>query len=193
MSLKKKYIPIVNEIVECNEHHALLMSTIFDPEGRAVATGHAFEFWGDGKVNTSSALENAETSAIGRALAAAGWGGEEYCSADELVNALKAQNIEASWDSGEEKKVYPPPVVKKPEPVPADEKDEILAALRADASYFAEKLFALMGGDYTRWHENMLRTVCGIEGDKVELEDVTNVDALTIFIDGQKDKLKGME
>ena len=112
-------------VLEMNKHHAHVRATIIDPEGRAVASGHAVELWGDGKVNKTSALENAETSAVGRALAAAGWGGEEYCSADELVNALKAQNIDASWDSGEEKKVYPPPEVKKAKPMPADEKEEI--------------------------------------------------------------------
>ena len=40
----------------------------------------------------SSALENAETSAIGRALAAAGWGGTEFASANEVQNAIHQQN-----------------------------------------------------------------------------------------------------
>ncbi len=39
-------------------------------------------------VNATSALENAETSAIGRALAAAGFAGSEYASADEMQKAL---------------------------------------------------------------------------------------------------------
>ena len=37
------------------------------------ATGHAREVIGEGNVNRSSALENAETSSIGRALAALGY------------------------------------------------------------------------------------------------------------------------
>lgn len=49
-----------------------------------VATGHAAEVWGSSNVNRTSALENAETSAIGRALAALGLHGGEFASANEL-------------------------------------------------------------------------------------------------------------
>lgn len=43
------------------------------PNGICVSIGHAEEIRGDGMVNKTSALENAETSAWGRALAAAGY------------------------------------------------------------------------------------------------------------------------
>jgi len=55
--------------------------------------GHAEELR-DGKsnpINRTSALENAETSALGRALAAAGWAGTEMASAEELLQALTQQ------------------------------------------------------------------------------------------------------
>ena len=45
-----------------------------------------------GYVNKTSALENCETSSLGRALAAFGLHGSEFSSADELVNALNNQN-----------------------------------------------------------------------------------------------------
>ena len=53
-----------------------------------LGTGHAEEDRGKGRINDTSALENAETSAIGRALASIGLGGTEFASADELSNAL---------------------------------------------------------------------------------------------------------
>lgn len=52
-----------------------------------VFTGHAFEDFNSNYINETSAVENCETSAIGRALAAAGYIGKEYCSAEELMNA----------------------------------------------------------------------------------------------------------
>lgn len=54
-------------------------------------TGHAYEHEGSSQINKTSALENCETSAIGRALAAAGFGGTEYASANEVENAIHQQ------------------------------------------------------------------------------------------------------
>jgi len=64
---------------------------IKDPDRRTVATGHAEETRGDGYINVASAVENCETSALGRVLFAAGFGGGEFCSADELLTALQRQ------------------------------------------------------------------------------------------------------
>lgn len=41
--------------------------------GLPKATGHAFEIDGDGMANRTSAMENAESSAIGRCLMVGGW------------------------------------------------------------------------------------------------------------------------
>lgn len=61
---------------------------IVDPEGRTVATGYAEETRTSRGVNSTSALENCETSSIGRALAAAGYvAGGQYASADEVIQA----------------------------------------------------------------------------------------------------------
>ena len=76
-------------IIQCDAEIIIFRAAITDPSGREVANGFAEERRSNRGVNSSSALENAETSAIGRALAAAGLGGDgEYSSADELVNAL---------------------------------------------------------------------------------------------------------
>ena len=63
-------------------------ASIVDPSGRIVAMGHAEEIRGGRGVNSTSALENCETSAIGRALSSAGFAGSEYASADELAAAI---------------------------------------------------------------------------------------------------------
>ena len=55
-------------------------------------TGHAEEVIGSSQINKTSALENAETSAIGRALACMGIGVEDsFASADEVKNAQHKQ------------------------------------------------------------------------------------------------------
>jgi hypothetical protein len=64
---------------------------ICDPTDRIIATGIAEEKRGSSQINRTSALENCETSAIGRALAAAGYGGSEYASANEVENAIQQQ------------------------------------------------------------------------------------------------------
>lgn len=48
------------------------------------ATGLAFEVDGQGMANQTSALENAETSAIGRALANAGYSGNKRATREEM-------------------------------------------------------------------------------------------------------------
>lgn len=66
-------------------------TTIRDEAGRVLATGLAEELRGSTNINKTSALENAETSAVGRALAFLGLGGTEIASADEVANAITQQ------------------------------------------------------------------------------------------------------
>ena len=58
-----------------------------------LGTGLAREERGKGLVNTTSHIENCETSAVGRALGFMGLGinGGGICSAEELANAVTAQ------------------------------------------------------------------------------------------------------
>jgi len=83
---------IETDLVEANDVLVIVKASILNNEGRLLATGYAEEVRAASKINRTSALENAETSAIGRALSALGLGGSQYASADELVSALQQQS-----------------------------------------------------------------------------------------------------
>lgn len=56
------------------------------------ASGLAFEIDGGAGANSTSALENAETSAIGRALANAGYSGNKRASREEMEKVERGQD-----------------------------------------------------------------------------------------------------
>ena len=63
------------------------------------ATGYAFEIDGKGGMaNQSSALENCETSAIGRALANAGYSGNKRASREEMEKVQRFEKAEKARD-----------------------------------------------------------------------------------------------
>ena len=79
-----------SEIVFHDEQKVIVKSTIFD-DGKIIATGHAEELRSSSKINSTSALENAETSSLGRALSFHKYAGSEIASADEVANAISQQ------------------------------------------------------------------------------------------------------
>ena len=87
---------IATECLHRDKETVVFKATIISPEGKAVASGHAEEKRDASFINRTSAMENAETSAIGRALAAAGFIGSEFASAEELALAIQAQSSPAS-------------------------------------------------------------------------------------------------
>ena len=105
---------IITEIVS-NDENSVMMKTVITIE-QDVYTGHAVEVYNSSMINKTSALENCETSSIGRALASAGFGGSEFASADEVTNAISQQksmpknekepqvnNVDTSdWNKGRE-------------------------------------------------------------------------------------------
>ena len=86
---------IQTELVEANDPLVVMKATI-SAAGIVIATGYAEEVRTASKINRTSALENAETSAVGRALAFFGLGGSEIASADEVANAISQQNNQGS-------------------------------------------------------------------------------------------------
>ncbi len=88
---------ILTELVEANDTLVIVKATI-SWEGVVIATGYAEEVRTASKINRTSALENAETSAVGRALAFFGLGGSEIASADEVASAINQQNAQPVID-----------------------------------------------------------------------------------------------
>ena len=86
---------IQTELVEANDTLVVMKATI-SAGGMVIATGYAEEVRTASKINRTSALENAETSAVGRALAFFGLGGSEIASADEVADAISQQNSQGS-------------------------------------------------------------------------------------------------
>ena len=78
----------------CNEYvmkAVVIPNPLAEPEVQY--TGHAAERDNGHFVNKSSAIENCETSAVGRALAHCGYGGDKsFASAEEVANAMMKQN-----------------------------------------------------------------------------------------------------
>ena len=81
-----------------------------DGKSAILATGTAYEKEGSSQINSTSYIENCETSAVGRALGMAGFGIDtSIASADEMNNALLQQNT-----SDVQKPVQAAPHVQKP-------------------------------------------------------------------------------
>ena len=87
------------------EIKAVVIPDVANPQ--RVFTGHSQAVWGDGYINKSSALENAETSAVGRALALMGIGVIDSIASVDEINKAKSQELKV--DTSIEK----PPVCSK--------------------------------------------------------------------------------
>lgn len=78
---------IITEIVSVDDERVVMKASIGIGTD-VIATGYAEERRDASSINKTSALENCETSAIGRALAAFGMAGTEYATADEVAQAI---------------------------------------------------------------------------------------------------------
>ena len=91
---KDEMFGIKTKVVEWNKekNEIIVQAWITDQTGRIVGSGIAHEEKTQTGVNSTSYVENCETSAIGRALAAFGLGIEDaYASADEVQGAIKKE------------------------------------------------------------------------------------------------------
>lgn len=82
---------IETNIVDDNGERVIVQAFIKNKDGMIIGSGYAEEIRGSSNVNKTSAIENCETSAIGRALASIGLHGGSYASANELVAAKRKE------------------------------------------------------------------------------------------------------
>lgn len=83
---------IVTEIEHLEDKMCVIKAMVLDAEGNPKATGHAYEREGSSPINRTSFIENAETSAVGRALGFLNIGIDtSICSAEELAIAISQQ------------------------------------------------------------------------------------------------------
>lgn len=96
---------IVTELVSSPESKMVMVRAVITPDvgtPERVFTGFSQAIWGDGRINSSAALENAETSAVGRALAFLGIGViDSIASVDEINKAEVAAVTKDYMDEAE--------------------------------------------------------------------------------------------
>ncbi len=80
------------EVVSQSDSSILMKATIYNPEGRVVSSGHAYEEKDGSRINQRNHVENCETSAVGRALGFLGIGSDgSIASYEEVANAIENQ------------------------------------------------------------------------------------------------------
>jgi hypothetical protein len=100
---------IVTEMISGPDAQTVIIKATVWPDRHRQFTGYSQATWGDGYINKTSALENAETSAVGRALAFMGIGVIDSIASVDEVN--KANNKAAST-SGQTTRPAPAPATK---------------------------------------------------------------------------------
>ena len=87
---------IITEVLEATEDRVLVRAEVYrdSDDLRPSSTGHAEERRADGYVNKTSAIENCESSAAGRALAILGYSVDRSIASREEVAGAKEANAE---------------------------------------------------------------------------------------------------
>ena len=84
-------LEIHTEIISIDKDTVVMKATGI-LEGKIIATGHAEEKRTASRINQTSALENCESSAIGRMLAVCGVTNDQIASAEEVSAAIEQQD-----------------------------------------------------------------------------------------------------
>ena len=84
-------LDIVTKIVSIDANTVVMQADVY-VDGKHISTGHSEEKRNSSKINQTSALENCETSATGRALAFLGFISDGIASAEEVSTAIMQQD-----------------------------------------------------------------------------------------------------
>lgn len=109
---------IVTDLLHHDELDYIVKASLINGAGQIIATGLAQERVGSSPVNKTSALENCETSAIGRALANAGFSsGKNRPSREEMDKAARADSANTPGEGGGPRSAAPqtPTAATKPQ------------------------------------------------------------------------------
>lgn len=82
---------IETDIISYNGDNVIAKAVIKNKDGMIIGSGYAEEIRGSSNVNKTSAIENCETSAVGRALASIGLHGGQYASINEVEQAQQKE------------------------------------------------------------------------------------------------------
>jgi len=97
---------IETSIIDISEKHVLMVAKVLDSEGLVRSTGHAEEVQTNSGVNSTSFIENCETSAVGRCLGFLGIGVDSsIATSEEVGQAIARQEAKSDTKPITEKKV----------------------------------------------------------------------------------------
>lgn len=143
---------INTEILVDDGTRVVIKATVTNETGMIIGSGFAEEIRGQGNVNKTSALENGETSAIGRALASLGLHGGAYASINELDAVNRKQQA-----------------MEQPAPQPAPAAPQAPPASNGPQKYLADRIAELKTitvlSDLGKWEDHY-----SIGLDKLSLE-----------------------
>ena len=170
---------ITTNIIVDNEKRVVIKAQVYDLSNKeiAVGEGYAEEIRGSSLVNKTSAIENCETSAIGRALASLGLHGGQYASVNEID---KAQNNEKNIDENKEK---PKAETKKPT---LDETIKQTGQDRsdiADGKYLARETDPDKIAEWEKIHQTYMKNISQLPSQSM----------CAYWFNKQKDVLKSMK
>lgn len=99
-------VSIETDLVVDDGKRVVIKAFVRRPDGFTIATGYAEEIRGSSNVNQGAAIENCESSAIGRALAALGLHGGQYASVEEIEK--HGRNVENTTAQAPTEAAAPP-------------------------------------------------------------------------------------